>query len=109
MFDILQTNKERYGIESYGVSITTMEEVFLAVGAQEDEELELLLAGRNMSIENLNGTRPSNGTMDKVDPNISLTNASIERTKIAIQNSRQTPTKDKVSECIPLTTVSLTY
>lgn len=109
MFDIIQTNKERYGIASYGVSITTMEEVFLQVGAQEDEELELLLAGRNLSIENLNGTKPPNGTIEKVDPNISLTNTSIERAKVAIQNSRQTPTKDKMTECVPLTSVSLTY
>ena len=103
MFDILQTNKERFGIASYGVSITTMEEVFLQVGAQEDEELELLLAGRNL--ETSNGIKSSNGMLtNKVDP--SLNNVSIERTKIALQNSRQTPTEDKISECVPLTTVS---
>ncbi|KAI6653359.1 hypothetical protein LOD99_3579 [Oopsacas minuta] len=103
MFDILQNNKEDYGITSYGVSITTMEEVFLHVGSQEDEELELLLAGRHLALENSNGNAQPNSIMiDKIDPNISLNNVSIERTKIAIQNSRQTPTKEKISEISPL-------
>ena len=107
MFDILEANKDTYGIASYGVSITTMEEVFLQVGAQEDEELETLLAGRNLTIVNGSHEQQPNGLfMAKVDPTISLNNGSIEKTKNAIKNSRQTNTRTKNTESTPLSSVS---
>ena len=106
MFDILEANKDTYGIASYGVSITTMEEVFLQVGAQEDEELETLLAGRNLIIENGSAEQKPNGlTMGKMDPSISLNNGTIEQTKNIIKETRQKQLK--ITEATPLGSVSI--
>ena len=38
LFDTLDTQKEKLGIDSYGVGITTLEEVFLKVAAIQYEE-----------------------------------------------------------------------
>ena len=104
MFDELQTRKDQIGIASYGVSITTMEEVFLQVGAQDDEELENLLAGRKLTIEPMNtGGTQEIVPMSPVDmTNLSLNIKSIEQTKRAIQSSKQISAKDYVSEATPL-------
>ena len=105
MFDILEANKDTYGIASYGVSITTMEEVFLQVGAQEDEGLETILTGRNLIIENGLGEQQPNGlSIGKVDSSISLNNGSIVKTKNAIKNTRRKSTK--ITESTPLGSVS---
>eukprot|EP01084_Bolivina_argentea_P142149 249724_1 len=37
LFDILDANKEELKIKSYGISVTTLEEVFLKIGHDEDE------------------------------------------------------------------------
>ncbi|GAB5359398.1 hypothetical protein AAMO2058_000540400 [Amorphochlora amoebiformis] len=39
MFDTLDKNKKEWGIHSYGVSVTTLEEVFLKVGHESEETM----------------------------------------------------------------------
>lgn len=51
LFDILDKDKDKLRINSYGISITTMEEVFLRVA---DMEEEVLLPRRPSIKEDLN-------------------------------------------------------
>ena len=43
LFQLLETDKDKLKIESFGTGLTTLEEVFLNVGANKDEELEFKL------------------------------------------------------------------
>ena len=40
LFDRLESDKDALGIQSFGVSVTTMEEVFMKVGEGTDETLD---------------------------------------------------------------------
>eukprot|EP00466_Bigelowiella_natans_P003580 jgi/Bigna1/73288/fgenesh1_pg.23_\ len=50
MFDAIDKNKESWGVNSYSVSVTTLEEVFLKVGNQDDEKLDPELKRRYSSL-----------------------------------------------------------
>ncbi|CAH1794818.1 unnamed protein product [Owenia fusiformis] len=56
LFTDLETNKEALGIASYGASVTTMEEVFLRVGEQTDDDLKERL--QDNGIKNQYGSLP---------------------------------------------------
>ncbi|CAE7211232.1 abcA6, partial [Symbiodinium pilosum] len=58
LFESLERNPQRYGIELFGVSVTTLEEVFLKVGRDhteadiaEDERLQQASFVRQISTE----------------------------------------------------------
>ena len=62
LFQLLETSKQLLGIESCGLTVTTMEDVFLRVGTEySDDPQELLSNGqRNGSTERLFQTIPKN-------------------------------------------------
>ncbi|CAD5114243.1 DgyrCDS3384 [Dimorphilus gyrociliatus] len=64
MFKTLEENKESLGINSFGASVTTMEEVFLKVGESLDADLASRLQGTNAnSLNNQNETTLRNSSI----------------------------------------------
>ena len=55
LFDELEKDRGHLGIQSYGVSVTTMEEVFLRVGSGESTEA---VANRANAAKRLNSNEP---------------------------------------------------
>mmetsp|Transcript_7608 Transcript_7608/g.12112 ORF Transcript_7608/g.12112 Transcript_7608/m.12112 type:complete len:1794 (-) Transcript_7608:303-5684(-) len=60
IFDELDENKEKWGVNSYGVSVTTLEEVFLKVGHEADEEVAPVELKRRLSERMRRGGRARN-------------------------------------------------
>lgn len=51
LFDKLENNREVLGISSYGISITTMEEVFIKVGEGTDETLNAIKKKKSSAVQ----------------------------------------------------------
>ena len=50
LFKDFEDNKDKYGIQTFGISLTTLEEVFLKVASMEDGELDIGEQGRKDKI-----------------------------------------------------------
>lgn len=66
MFKELEENQTRLGISSFGLSITTMEEVFLKVGDIAEEKYQLKEHGEEISLRHRSGVEANlqNGNHD---------------------------------------------
>lgn len=72
MFEKLEENQENLKLDSFGVSLTTLEEVFLRVGA--DSNLDKLPNGNPLQNGEMNGNYKLNRESDSAISNIELSN-----------------------------------
>jgi hypothetical protein len=69
LFDSFDSNSNRLGIAEYGISVTTLEEVFMRVGRMRNSDLEAIAASPHSPVKSIStGNKIEQNEINKEDP-----------------------------------------